>query len=661
MPVLVSAQPAVNQAPPDVPARFETEVVVTPERAETPRGQAPAATSVLDAEALGRLPILHPSEVVSFFPGFTVARGEFHIGRPAVHARGFFGGGEAEYVVMLVDGVPIADVESGLIDYSLVPPASIRRIEAVRGPGAAMYGDSAVGGVIQILTDRSGGGGALTVSGGSFSTYTGDGSYRRQLGNVLFGVSGAARTTDGGMVHSGGREFVGSGSADGRAGRLTWRANVTGDGRDRDDPGSLSRTQISVDPYASDPLYRFDGVSRGSLQGAFSLRHDSVWRPQARVHAGLRDEDLIRTILLFPGFGDRRARELSTRNVGMSLEGERVLGSRRPPIVRFGVDLAHERLDTSYREIDADTGTPGALNSHAEGRRIRSGAFASATWEPLPRTRIAAAIRWDGVDDNGFGQSSLDLQRAWSPRGGVTVQLAEDGSLALYAQVSRAFKVPTLDQLFDPRPFPDFQGGTFTISNPHLVPQRATNVETGITGGGRRLRWSALAYHMAVEDEIDFDARTFTYANIGQSRHVGLEVEAEGHWSARVRPSVSYALARAINADTDLQLKNVPRHLLTLAAHVQAPASLSAHVRYQRAMGAFLDDDGVFAIDGRSALDIRVRRSVGRHAAFVDLLNVTGNVYEEFGFTLTDFEGQTVPYAYPGAPRAVRAGLTLSY
>jgi hypothetical protein len=84
-------------------------------------------------------------------------------------------------------------------------------------------------------------------------------------------------------------------------------------------------------------------------------------------------------------------------------------------------------------------------------------------------------------------------------------------------------------------------------------------------------------------------------------------------------------------------------------------------VRYQRAMGAFLDDDGVFAIDGRSALDIRVRRTVGRHAALVDLLNVTGNVYEEFGFTLTDFEGQTVPYAYPGAPRAVRAGLTLSY
>lgn len=45
----------------------------------------------------------------------------------------------------------------------------------------------------------------------------------------------------------------------------------------------------------------------------------------------------------------------------------------------------------------------------------------------------------------------------------------------------------------------------------------------------------------------------------------------------------------------------------------------------------------------------------------MDLLNVTGNVYEEFGFTLVDLDGSVVPYAYPGAPRAVRAGLTLSF
>jgi len=84
-------------------------------------------------------------------------------------------------------------------------------------------------------------------------------------------------------------------------------------------------------------------------------------------------------------------------------------------------------------------------------------------------------------------------------------------------------------------------------------------------------------------------------------------------------------------------------------------------VGYNRAWGAFLDDEGVYAIDGPSTLDCRVRRPIGRHALFVDLLNATGNVYEEYGFTLTDFRGRVVPYVYPGAPRAVRAGLTIAF
>ena len=130
--------------------RFATELVVTPERGETPRNLVPAATAVLDAATLAQLPAAHPSEMISFLPGFSVARPRFDAGRPVVSARGFFGGGEAEYVVLLVDGVQVADAESGLVDWAALPASAIRRIEAFRGPGASLYCDSAVGGVIQI-------------------------------------------------------------------------------------------------------------------------------------------------------------------------------------------------------------------------------------------------------------------------------------------------------------------------------------------------------------------------------------------------------------------------------------------------------------------------------------------------------------------------------
>ena len=328
--------------------------------------------------------------------------------------------------------------------------------------------------------------------------------------------------------------------------------------------------------------------------------------------------------------------------------------------MRFGVDLAHEHLDTSYRGVNS-SGAIGALESEAAGRRIRAGLFASVSYEPAPRVRLTGAIRWDDVNDAGFGVTvPSSAQTAWSPRAGVVVQLTDAGAVALFAQVSKAFKVPTLDQLFDPRPYPDFRGGTFTISNPMLTPQRATNMEAGISGGGR-VQWSALAYRMDVDNEIDFDVRTFSYANIGQSRHVGLELEAEGRWWKRVRPSITYALAQVTDLASDTQLKNVPRNLVALAASIDFPWAVAAHIRYNRTWGAFLDDANTVPIDGPSTLDLRVRRAVGRHTVFVDVVNATNTVFEEYGYTLTDFRGRTVPYAYAGATRAVRAGLTVSF
>ena len=72
-------------------------MVVTPERGESRPADVPAATVLISSEALPRVPATHLSEVVSFIPGYTVQRKEFYAGRPIVSARGFFGGGEADY------------------------------------------------------------------------------------------------------------------------------------------------------------------------------------------------------------------------------------------------------------------------------------------------------------------------------------------------------------------------------------------------------------------------------------------------------------------------------------------------------------------------------------------------------------------------------------
>jgi outer membrane cobalamin receptor len=640
--------------------RFRTEVVVTPERGESPRDRVAAATVVIDAESLPALPATDLAEVSSFVPGFTVVRPHFHTDGPIVSARGFFGGGESEYLLLLVDGVPQSDVESGLIDWSIVPTGAIRRIEAIRGPAASLYGDSAIGGVIHLLTDRAGAGGQLTATGGSFGTFTADASYGGRMPWAGFVVSGSARRTDGGLDHSGGHQYAATGALDGGTGRLSWRWNLAGDTRTRDTPGASSREAFALDPYGIDPLYVLDDVQRRRASSSLTIRSDwPILRPTVRVHAAVRDEDRVRTIPLAPGIGDRQARALASHSLGGAFESETTYGGARPLTLRMGADLLREALDTSYRPVGV-SGSHGAVTAETSGRRRRTGLFASSAWDVARRARMSGGVRWDEVQDDEFGGAASDpaRHRAWTARAGLALSLSDDRRLSAFSQVSRAFKAPTLEQLFDPRPYPDFTGGTFTISNRLLTPQRATSVEAGLSGGGR-VRWNAVAYHMDVEHEIDFDLRTFSYGNIGQSRHRGVELDA--HVTLRrVQPSASYILTH-VTGDADRQLKNVPRHVLAVSTDVDLGAAGAVFVRYRHSRGAFLDDENELPIDGPSSFDLRLRRPLGRHLAFLDVLNLTHNRYEEYGFTLPDFTGRQLPYVYAGSPRALRAGVTVRY
>jgi len=665
-------QPAPPPSSANVPT-FRTDVVVTAERGETEQEWIPAATMAVDAATLRTWPALTLGEFLSFVPGFRVQQPALFAGRPVVSARGFFGGGEAEYVALLVDGVRVADAESGLVDWSTISGSTVTRIDAVRGPGASLYGDAAIGGVIQVLTDSPATGDVFTFSGGSLGTFSIDGASRWSRGSFGGFLSGAARRTDGISDHSDASEFTFGTALGGKFSGLSWRWTANVVDRDQQDPGVLTLAQRDQ-KVASDPLFRFDDRNRRTLLTAVTLRGaGKAWTQQARVSVDVRGENGIRTIQLAPGLGDTRGRDVSTGGVGGTYELERMLPARPNSALRVGVDVERQHLDTGYRNV-RDGEAVGDVVARAVGSRFRSGAFASTSWMPAARVRLFGAVRWDRIADSAFGRVGGDsVMQAWSPRGGIVLQPPWLRGTSIFGQVSRAFKAPTLDQMFDPRPFPDFRGGTFTISNALLTAQRASNFEAGMYGG-RAVRWSALAYRMNVANEIDFDPRTFMYANIGRSRHTGLETEVQGPATARIRPFATYAMtdvsAAAIGADLavgadlkvgpyDRQLKNIPRHQVMVGATASVGWGLETFVSVRRSWGAFLDDENLMPIVTRPLVDIRVRRSVRKAMLFADLLNAGNQRYDEFGFVLTDFRGGRVGYVYPGQPRVLRVGLSL--
>ena len=662
---LLLAAAAAAEEPGGTPRRVQEEIVVTAERGPEPRDEVSAAVSILTREEIERLPAKNLAELLQFLPGFQVFFADDFSGTlPMVSARGFFGGGEAEYVQLWVDGVPVGDVESGIADWRAIPGSQIERIEALRGPASFLYGDTALAGIVQVFTrgvSRTGPTGAISLSGGSSGSASGDAAFSAGAGAWGFTARAGASRTGGFRAHSAGEDASGEGSAERRGRRGTWTFRVSGSSRDREDPGALTRERARGDPKDSDPLFRHDRERTDRGRAAATYRGEGTNPFRATVHASSRQGFLLRTLLVAPGIGDRTRRDLTTRTLGLSLAADRsfrLLGGESR--LRAGTDIARERIDTDYRRVD-DAGALGPRAASASAGRDRTALFWIQDWNPSTRVRLTAGLRFDSIADD-FDGAARSPHRAWSPRIGVNVRVGPGNRppLSLFAVYSGAFKAPTLDQLFDPHPFSDFAGGTFTISNPALTPQRAESFEIGTSRSGGRARFDVLFYRMDVEDEIDFDPATFRYKNIGASRHTGAETSIRISLSETFSAFAAYAWTRAeprVGENRGRQLKNIAEHDVRAGIGAALPGRLRGQVVVGRQGGRFLDDANQVALENETRLDLRLERRFGHWRAWVDLLNLTDARVEQVGFALADFEGGFAAYVYPARGFGARAGL----
>lgn len=664
---IAAAQAAGMQTAQDRPAQrpaFETEVLVTAERGAAPRDDTAAATAVLKRADIEIMPGHTLPALMTFLPGVHVLFGSDAAGTPMIQSRGFFGGGEAEYMQLLIDGVPSADAEAGLADWRRIRAWDIDRIEARRGPSSALYGDTALGGVIHVITRRDVPRGGVALSGGGFGAASVDAGLARHAGAGVATVTATASRADGFRRHSAMREGAFSAAFERAwpAHRLSTRGGV--ERRLQDEPGPRSQEELESDRFGSHSVFGADRDrttrARASVDYAYAGAAVLI---NALAHGTARETDRTRTLLLAPGVGSTADRAMSANTGGVTVRAERhdaLLGGATA--TRSGIEVVRDGVRTAY---------PPAINhggaARINGSRFRVGVYISEAWNATTRLRLSGGIRYDRIEDRFDGATSgSPTHEAWSPRFGVAYRLV-DGTrhaTAIFAEAVRAFKAPTLDQLFDPRPFPDFAGGTFVISNPRLQPQRASNLELGVRHTIGASRVEVIAYRMHVEDEIDFDPMTFTYGNIGNTRHSG--VEAELHWReySRVTPSLRYAWTRVAplgDGARDTQLKNIPRHLWKPALALRLPLDVSATIAYTRTAGRFLDDANAFPLDEMSVMDVRVVKTFGRWTASIDLLNLTDDLIDEVGFALPGFDGSVEPFYFPGAGSSARAGIAWKF
>jgi outer membrane receptor protein involved in Fe transport len=149
-------------------------VVVSATRSERTLADQPMSVTVVPKEQIQETPAQSLDDVLRTTVGINVPlAASYQIHPTAFSMRGL---GSIRGLVML-DGVPINDPFFGSVQWNRVPMENIERVEVVRGGGSSLWGNYAMGGVVNIITRKPGAKTEVGVSGGggSYGTYRGDG------------------------------------------------------------------------------------------------------------------------------------------------------------------------------------------------------------------------------------------------------------------------------------------------------------------------------------------------------------------------------------------------------------------------------------------------------------------------------------------------------
>ena len=620
------------------PARGEelTEtIVVSAARASQRAAEASGPVTVVDGKELERAKAL--DEALRRDPSFAVfRRSSSLVADPTsqgVNLRGIGPSGVSRALV-LEDGVPLNDGFGGWVYWGAVPRLGVDRVEIAPGAFSALYGSSALGGVVQVVTrplaDRL----EAEIEGGRFGTASGAVSAAAAGGRFGASLDAEALRTDGYGI------AADPGAVDGAAGsrRAAARARFEA----RLDEGVSASARLSAFGEEQNGGTQYTTASARELLASIGL---SAGRLEARAFARWARFEQERARLA----PDRSAESLASRQSAPA-DDEGASVQWRSGGFMLGADL-RRIFGRSVEEPQA--GVLAAIRASGEQRSL--GAFAQQLFDPFPWLGIQAAVRLDlwrnlgGVrrevpaageprDTDLPDRSDLSV----SPRLAVRVQAMP--GLSLRAAAYRSFRAPTLNELYRP-----FQVGQVRFeANPQLGPETLLGAEAGFD-----TRWlRATAFWADLRDPIANSTVSLMRENLGSARVLGIEVAAAWRPLPPLRFSAAWTFTHAQVTSGDLAgrwLPQDPRHRLVATVSFSDPRWVDVDAAVRWTSDQFEDDRNQQRLPGFAVLDVQVSRSI---AAGWDLFLAAENLLDRR--YLVGLQGGA---ATLGQPLFVRAGV----
>jgi outer membrane receptor protein involved in Fe transport len=667
-------------------------VTISATREARSRSEGSATIDVLDGAAVREARAAHPSQILKRIPGVYVSQlsGEGHSMaiRQPITTKPMY--------LYLEDGIPTRP--TGFFNHNALYEVNIPQsggIEVLKGPGTALYGSDAIGGVVNVLTRPAPVSPTLeaNVEGGAYG-------YQRVLatggfakGKDALRVDVNATQMDGWRNNSPYERQSATVRWDRSLGLWSTRTVITGTRVDQNDVLALSQTQLDErDPINRSPLaYRRARAVRVSTaiereEGA------TLWSftPFARYN-------LMELLPSWQLTYDPQTWETRNTSIGLLAKYRRDLPQWNARVIA-GADIDYSPGSFSAQQAVLQTSgtgvarifesfTPGAMHYDYDVTYRQASPYVHAEWSPLTRLRFDVGARYDVVgydydtklDPVATGahrvpeSTTRDYARV-SPKLGVSFDVTP--TVNTFASYRAGFRAPSQGQLFQQN------NANNTVD---LEPVKAGSYEVGVRGSvGQRAVYQLSLYDMTIQDDI-ITLLTSTgdriATNAGETLHRGIEASIGAAITSRVRVDLAGAVsaqeyvrwvpqeARAATGGSaavpeirydgkviDGAPARLGNALVTWTPKLLRGGRLAAE--WTHTGRYYMDPDNTREYGGYDLVHFHANAFITPTVElFARVMNAADRTYAELA-TFTAFQGAQLT---PGTPRTVYAGLRFGW
>ena len=533
----------------------------------------PAPTTILDSNYIQRIPFMN--NYVDLFrplPGVQVNNlGQGGVGN-AITIRGFTDLEHGRDVSYFIDGQPINEVSSihtpNYADLNILIPETVERLEVIRGPFSALYGDSNLGGAVNIVTKRFDSTGEVKGYGGYFNTGRGIVTYsqpRTADGRIAPFLAAEATTTDGYRDNQGYKRYnlFGKVTVPTRLGDFSVRTQFYGG--EWGAPGYISRDLVRAGVLS--PKAAFNGTDGGHKDLQNIIADYALGElDQAFTVTGFVNHDVFVRFAYF-GWGQRvQDEDRTTMGLTIRKVWTTQLFDRFPAQLMVGTNFRNDSVGVTQRPTFARNpiGSPTRDLSFTEQGW---GQYVQAQIKPMPWLKFTGGGRYDNFwydVDNRLATSSVPQTDTgvFSPKIGVAVTPVS--WLELFANYGEGFRSPSaVDDV---------------VNTSTVKPIKLRSQEVGFQiQPSPRFRFLADVWSTTLNQEIFQPTAGFDPQNLGRSRREGYDIETRYYIrqdrQGQTSVFVYYNQIRAVILDQAraVVVPNVPAYIVTLGSDVDVP------------------------------------------------------------------------------------------